>query len=312
MDLRAFVLFSSVAGVLGGPGQGSYCAANNALDALAALRRSQGRAGTSLAWGLWAVDSAISGHLNESDLARMARGGLVPLGTDEALALLDVGLGTLGSQPVPARIEASRMPTERVPGILRALVRPTLRRAAEAADGGAGLLARLAALPPAERTAALTDVVLRQVSAVLGHSGVAVAADRAFSELGFDSLTAVELRNGLQELTGARLPATLVFDYPTPQALTDRLAEQLLPQLPSASGALLAELDRLDSAIFAGAVEPGAWEAVGKRLQELAAKWLRGGAGDPEEALAAETAQRLDDASDEELFDLIDHEFGVG
>jgi thioesterase domain-containing protein/NADP-dependent 3-hydroxy acid dehydrogenase YdfG/acyl carrier protein len=231
-ELRAFVLFSSASGTFGGLGQANYAAANAFLDALARQRHAAGLPATSLAWGTWAPASGMT-TLSETDVRRMARGGVVPLTAEQGLALLDAALADPGRPVlVPARLDprALRAQAEAagvaVPGIFRGLVRPSVRRAAQAA-ADPGERQRLARLPEAERLAALVELVRAQTATVLGH-GDATAIDReaGFGDLGFDSLTAVELRNRLSTATGLKLPPTLVFDHPTPAGLARRLHEE--------------------------------------------------------------------------------------
>ncbi|MEU8703534.1 SDR family NAD(P)-dependent oxidoreductase, partial [Streptomyces sp. NPDC048680] len=226
LGLRAFVLFSSLAGVLGGPGQGNYAAANAYLDALAEHRRSLGLPGVSIAWGLWAPASDMTGR---ADTSRMARGGVLPLPADRGLALFDTACAGSGLA-VAARLDpaALREQGTRLPAALRGLAGAPRRRAARDGDAG-GLRDRLAAQPAAERTRTVLDLVRGQAATVLGHgSADAVAADRPFLEFGFDSLTAVELRNRLGAATGLRLPATIVFDHPTPAALARHILAEVL------------------------------------------------------------------------------------
>ncbi|MGW7605270.1 SDR family NAD(P)-dependent oxidoreductase, partial [Streptomyces antimycoticus] len=226
-DLAEFVLFSSAAGVLGGPGQGNYAAANTFLDALAAHRRAQGLPATSLAWGFWEQRSGLTEHLTTD---RFARSGVRPLSTDEGLALFDAALATGDTLLVPMRYEPSSPATEPVPALLRGLVRTPLARAlpgpADGVDNGG--YDGLAELAEDERLDALLDLVRRQAAAVLGHGGPeSVTPQRPFKELGFDSLSAVELRNRLRTATGRRLQATLIFDHPTPAALARHLDAEL-------------------------------------------------------------------------------------
>ncbi|MBT2386231.1 SDR family NAD(P)-dependent oxidoreductase [Streptomyces sp. ISL-11] len=241
LDLSAFVLFSSFAGVLGGAGQGAYAAGNAFLDALATHRRAQGLPASSLAWGVWA-ERGEQTRLEASDLRRMARAGLVPLAAEEGLRLLDTARTLDDAVVAPVRLDLAAMRDRAgngtVPALLRGLIRTPLRRTAEAAAAGEANaeLRRLAALPPAERRDALVALVRTQVAAVLGHTAPdAIDAGRAFRELGFDSLAAMELRNRLGTAAGVRLPATVVFDHPTPAAL----ASYLLEEVTGDSGATL-------------------------------------------------------------------------
>ncbi|MEV0643481.1 type I polyketide synthase, partial [Streptomyces sp. NPDC050619] len=224
--LSAFVVFSSVAGLVGNAGQGNYAAANTFLDALAQHRRARGLPATSLAWGLWAEDG-MAGSLDAADLERISRSGIAPLSNEDGLALFDAALGSTEPLLVPAALDLAavrRMPN--VPGLFHGLVRQSVRRTG-AGEGSGTLANRLAGLSDGDRARALLDLVRAEVALVLGHSSAdTVAPDRAFKELGFDSLTAVELRNRLNAATGLRLPTTLVFDYPNPGVLAEHLAAE--------------------------------------------------------------------------------------
>ncbi|MGH3755281.1 MAG: SDR family NAD(P)-dependent oxidoreductase, partial [Pseudonocardiaceae bacterium] len=238
LDLSAFVLFSSVSGTFGSPGQGNYAAANAFMDALAHHRRARGLPATSLAWGLWAQHSAMTGRLDEADRSRMARGGVAALSTREGLALFDAARTVDEAQLIAARLDIAALRAQAgsgmaVPAVLRDLVRAPARRAVDAGSPGSGavdtLRQRLAGLPEGERNRMLQEVIRTHVVTVLGHVGPdAVDAGRAFKELGFDSLMAVELRNRLSAAIGLRLPTTLVFDHPTPTALAEYLQAELL------------------------------------------------------------------------------------
>ncbi|MFI9355259.1 type I polyketide synthase [Streptomyces lydicus] len=240
VDLKAFVLFSSAAGTLGGPGQGSYAAANAFLDALAQRRRALGLPATSLGWGFWEERSGLTGHLGRADLNRMSRVGIAPMTSQEGLALFDAACATDEPMLLPMRLETSALralaTSGTVPPLLSALVRTPVRRTAAdgggAANGAESLQERLSKVSAAERAGALEDLVVAQVASVLGHTSVAaVEPGRPFKELGFDSLTAVELRNRLKNATGLRLPATLVFDHPTPEAVAAHLGAKLFPEV---------------------------------------------------------------------------------
>uniref|UniRef100_UPI0022B8F323 type I polyketide synthase n=1 Tax=Streptomyces sp. RPT161 TaxID=3015993 RepID=UPI0022B8F323 len=238
LDLSGFVLFSSSSGVFGGPGQANYAAANAFLDALAQHRRSQGLPATALAWGLWGESGGMAATLDETDLRRLRRSGLPPLSTAEGLELFDLArTHTDEPQLVLMRVDVSALRVQAAAGamspLLRGLVRTPMRRAAGGAGAGLGgesaLAQQLAGLTAPEQDRLLLDLVRTQVAAVLGYPGPAtVESGRAFKELGFDSLTAVELRNLLGDATGLRLPATLVFDYPTSVALAEYLRTELL------------------------------------------------------------------------------------
>ncbi|MFG2197062.1 SDR family NAD(P)-dependent oxidoreductase [Streptomyces sp. NPDC048639] len=229
MDLSAFVLFSSAAARLGGPGQGNYAAANAFLEALAASLRAQGRPAFALGWGMWADDSGMTSGLGEADRTRMARAGVAPLPTADALALLDLALAQDRAVLLPVRLDlaAARAATP-TPALLRDPV-ASARRTAGAARSGGRLARTLAALPESERPAAVLRLLLAEIAAVLGHAADSPPADpeRAFRDLGFDSLTAVDLRNALERRTGLRLTPTVVFDHPTPAALAGHLLRSL-------------------------------------------------------------------------------------
>ncbi|MER6807628.1 type I polyketide synthase, partial [Streptomyces sp. NPDC000678] len=225
-DVSMFVLFSSATGALDAAGQGSYAAANLFLDALARHRHSRGLPATSMAWGLWGEDGMAAG-LSEADRARIGRTGVGALTTEEGLALFDAALAADGPVLAPLRLDMAalraRAADEELPSVLRDLVRrPAARRTAGHAP--VPFAAKLAGLRADQRMPYVLRVVCAEVAAVLGHESAAdVEPRRAFSDFGFDSLTAVEFRNRLGAVTGSRLPATLVFDHPTPQALAAHL-----------------------------------------------------------------------------------------
>jgi rifamycin polyketide synthase modules 1, 2 and 3 len=252
LDLAAFVLFSSAADVLGNPGQANYAAANACLDVVARQRRRAGLPAVSIAWGYWSTVSGMTRHLGAADLGRNERIGMVGLSAAEGMALLDAALG--GSDAlVAAKFDLSVLRAASaiggdVPSLLRGLV-PVPRPAARAGAAGAASLAELlATLGIAEQTEVLVDLVRRDAAAVLGHTDVhAVYVGRTFKEAGFDSLTAVELRNLLAAETGLTLSPTMIFDYPRPTALAEYLRTRLVggtshgPAEPGAPGGMADE-----------------------------------------------------------------------
>ncbi|MFT9474452.1 type I polyketide synthase [Streptomyces sp. Mo3] len=237
IDLAAFVLFSSAVGVLGNPGQGNYAAANASLDALALHRRRSGLPGISLAWGYWNAATAMTRHLGAADLHRTRSLGMAGLSTAEGMALLDMALRA--GEETPAALVATRfdLPALRastragtpVAPLLRGLApvpRPAATSSHTAVTGS--LRQRLDRLGARERTEALVELVRQNAAQVLGHSGADdIRVDRAFKDAGFDSLTAIELRNRLAAATTLTLPSTIVFDHPKPLLLADHLRVQL-------------------------------------------------------------------------------------
>ncbi|BBC30131.1 Polyketide synthase [Streptomyces graminofaciens] len=226
-DLTAFVLFSSSAGVFGSPGQSAYAAANAFTDALAAARHRAGLPGTSLAWGLWEQRTALTADLSDTDLRRMARGGVRALSTEEGLALFDAALA--GDDPVlaPVGLDLRAQRGGPVPHLLRSLIRtPAARR--RGSDPDASLRPRLAAASETEQGEILLRLVRTHAAEVLGHSDPdALSPSDAFLETGFDSLTAVELRNRLSAALDLRLRPTAVLDSGTPARLAEHLRAEL-------------------------------------------------------------------------------------
>ncbi|WP_410173621.1 SDR family NAD(P)-dependent oxidoreductase, partial [Frankia nepalensis] len=340
-DLAAFVLFSSTSGTIGTPGQASYAAGNTFVDALAHQRRAAGRPASALAWGLWSEASGMTGHLGEADRARIRRTGLGALTNERGLALLDTALTVDRPTLVAAPLDTAALRSAttgaagiggEVPALLRALVRPR-RTATAASQAGAAAVGhgadgdwaeRLARLPAAEAATAVTDLVLATVATVLGHQDPAtVDEETSFKDLGFDSLTGVELRNRLGQATGARLPATLVFDYPTARALAGFLLGRLRPDAAADaagdSGSALAELDRLSAVLEALADDGDLRAKATGRLRALL--WSLESAAGPDALPAADLAgdpvspgadaDRISAATADEILDLIDNELGV-
>ncbi|MEV4297127.1 type I polyketide synthase, partial [Microbispora rosea] len=230
--LRAFVLYSSVAGIFGNPGQANYAAANAFLDAYAAQLRAAGVPATSLAWGLW--DDGMAGTLTDAERRRLRQGGIVPLTAEQGLASFDAALATGRPLVVPVALDQGELRAAgALPAVLAGLV-PAGRPGGAVPDQQALAVfqRRLGRLPADERRAALADLVGRQAAVVLGHAQPdALDPHRPFLEAGFDSLTSVELRNRLSTATGLRLPSTLLFDHPTPDALVAHLTDQFTSRL---------------------------------------------------------------------------------
>ena len=303
-DLAAFVLFSSLAGLVGTAGQGNYAAANGFLDGLARHRRALGRPATSVAWGLWDVATGLTGQLNEADRARLARSGVAPLSSEHGLAMLDTVLAgeppaVLAGAAWDAAGLRDRAETGRLAPVLRDLVRVPRRASAAPADSPLDLTARLGRLDEAAGRELVTELVRSQVAAVLGHGDAgAIPLDRTFSQLGFDSLTVVELRNRLDAATGLRLPAMLAFDHPTVTALTDFVHQTLAPPPPAPDEVLQTSIDRVVGALADHD------EATRNRVVTLLHSALARLTGDAEASAGIEAA--LSDASDDEIFTFID------
>ncbi|HEV2639449.1 MAG TPA: type I polyketide synthase [Actinocrinis sp.] len=229
-DLAAFVLFSSAAGTLGTAGQSGYAAANATLDALAANRRKQGVPGLSLAFGLWQQSGVgMTAHLGKAELGRLRRQGIGVLTLDEGLGALDAALARPEPYLVPVHLELASLRhalgDAQVPALLRAMVhRDTRAQQADTPEAGQSLGERLADASEAERLAVLLDLVRGEAAAVLGLPGPdSLPGDKTLRSLGIDSLTMIELRKRLAKRTSVALPATLVYDYPTAEAIAGLL-----------------------------------------------------------------------------------------
>jgi acyl transferase domain-containing protein/short-subunit dehydrogenase/acyl carrier protein len=240
LQLAQFVLFSSAAGLFGAAGQGNYSAANAFLDALAQHRRAHGLAATSLAWGLWSQDSAMTGALERSVQARIARLGMLGLESRDGLELFDRALADGDVLLAPVRLDRQALLAQARVGMLPALLRSLIRLPGRRRRGHGGDLARrLLELPESEWDAAVGELVRAQVAALLGHeSADVVDAGHAFKDLGLDSLAGVELRNRLARVTGLRLPATLIFDHPTVAAVVKLLRSRVEQREHSPAGAV--------------------------------------------------------------------------
>ncbi|MFD7219466.1 type I polyketide synthase [Streptomyces sp. NPDC059892] len=308
-DLTAFVVFSSAAGILGSAGQASYAAANAALDAVVQRRHTLGLPGVSLAWGMWAAASGMTAGLDTGDRARLGRSGILELPTDDALALFDTAARDGRATLVPVRLDTAALRGQAadgtLPPILRGLVRAPARRVTTTAPVATTTFAdTIAGQSAADREQTVLDLVCAQVAATLGHSGEAqVDPGRALRDLGFDSLTSVELRNRLTAATGLRLPSTLVFDHPSAAAITRHVLTLLPRTEPDPGTGVLDQLDRLESALLA-LTDDGAATKADLRLRALLAKWSDTRTGDADEDIESD----LDSATDDELFGYLDNE----
>ncbi|MEU7598961.1 SDR family NAD(P)-dependent oxidoreductase, partial [Streptomyces sp. NPDC039022] len=314
LELDAFVLFSSVAATWGSAMQAGYAAANAYLDALAQDRRARGLPATSVAWGPWGgggmTDEEATGHMERRGLRLIdphaALGALARAldGDDPTLTVADVDWERFAP---PFTLRRPSPLIESLPEVVQALAaRGDDGDAPEASAAGNALARQLATLSPTEQDRLLITLVQTEAAAVLGHpSPESVQAERAFSDLGADSLTAVELRDRLGRATGLRLPSTLLFDYPTTAALAghlrDRLTEESSPARP-----VLAELDRLEEMLTA---VPGGGDAaqITNRLEIVLSRWKQTQAQNAE----TEVAEKLESSSDDEVFDFIGKELGI-
>ncbi|GDY59151.1 hypothetical protein SVIO_097740 [Streptomyces violaceusniger] len=312
LPLSLFVMFSSTAGTLGASGQSNYAAANAYCDALAARRRALGLPGLSVAWGLWADASGMTGHLGETDRARMSRSGIGAMSSERALGLLDAAVRHGHHHLIAIDLDVRALagqPALTLPAPLRALTGGgTARRTAATARPHTDWAGHLAALPVEEQRRTLLNLVLTHAAAALGHSDPGrIQTERGFLELGFDSLTAIELRNRLTAVTGLRLATTLIFDHPNPAALAVHLHAELAPEDVDPLPPMLGEIDRLESALLSVAQDETAHEALLKRLQSTLSKLGALHAGGTEEGRAA---GRIHDATADEIFQFIDQDLG--
>jgi acyl transferase domain-containing protein/acyl carrier protein len=296
-SLDAFVLFSSIAAVWGSAGQGAYAAANAVLDAVAERRRARGRAATSIAWGPWA-DGGMAGGVNADGLRRR---GLVAMSPRRAISALYRLVGSADPAPVAVDVDWDRF----APGftvlrpspLLADLPEVRAALAAPVAEEASSLATRLAGAGAGERDRIVLEVVCQQVAGTLGHPNPnGIDPERAFQELGFDSLTAVELRNRLSAATGMTLPTTLAFDHPTPAELAGYLRDAV-GGYGTAGDRALATIDELESVMSELNGDNAIREQLGHRLRALLTTCGPAG-GD------------LADAGADELFDLIRDEFG--
>ncbi|MGV9271412.1 type I polyketide synthase, partial [Kitasatospora sp. NPDC003701] len=328
-ELDAFILFSSNAGVWGSGGQGAYAAANAFLDALAERRRLEGRPALSVAWGAWAGSGMAA---DEAVAEQLRRRGVLEMSPALAVALLVQAVGEEAAcltvadvaweRFAPAFTSVRHSPLiSAIPEAARALQQTAgVDEASEQGEDRAQRLRdRLVAANPVDQQRMLVELVREHVAVVLGHASTSsVEPTTAFSELGFDSLSAVRLRNQLSAATGQRLPATAIFDYPTAVALSDYLLSRLVDEESSPDSFVLAELDKLDPLITTVSTDQSSGRRIEARLEALLARIreARGGSapgrsggadGDTDEGLALDL---LDAATPDEILDFIDKQFG--
>ncbi|WP_343308798.1 type I polyketide synthase [Streptomyces malaysiensis] len=276
LGLSAFVLFSSAAGTLGNAGQGNYAAANAYLDALAHQRRAQGLPAVSLAWGVWqqAAGTGMTGRLGDAEQRRMTRGGVAPLSPAEGMELFDTALRMAEPTVLPIKLDLGALRAQAATGAVQPLLHrlvPPVRRATRATAEQGLVTGRLAGATPEERERILLEMVQQEAARVLGHSAAATLdPDVLFTEIGLDSLMAVELRDRLAKRTALRLPPSFVFDHPTLRMLARQLwgeLEKADTDAPAASAPTPASAETPASAPTAGATpSPGASPSPGATL----------------------------------------------
>ena len=310
-DLALFALFSSVAGTLGTAGQANYAAANAFLDGLAGYRHSLGLPAVSIGWGLWRDATGLTAGLAEADLARLAYSGLAPLDTGTGLALFDAALATARPAVLAAQWDRVSLQARADAGSLPPMLRPLVKvsrasrpseRSEQRPDGqiGTDLTHRLASLAQSEARELLIALVRSQVAGVLGYPDPnAVETGQGFNDLGFDSLTVVDLRNRLDQATGLRLPASLAFDHPNVGALAEHLLRTLAPAPPAPAESLRAALDSVQLSLAAD----GADRAKVVALLQRTLTRLESTPASPE------LEDQLSSATDDEIFAFIDNQF---
>jgi len=314
LDLSAFVLFSSIAGTVGSGSQAAYAAANAYLDALAARRHERGLAATSVAWGPWDGEGMVE---QQQAGATLRKHGLDPMAPAAALEALEQAL-LLGEASVA--VADIRWDTY-APVFASTHSRPLIEdlpevKAALQGRGGSeetgGLAQRLRDAPAEERRQMLLEIVRSEVARVLGYaSPEGVDPKRAFKELGFDSLMAVELRNRLDSATGLQLPATVVFDYPNPTVVAEYLLSEIAGAGDLGKASLEAGLNGLEVAL--GSLEDGAERRSAMARVRTFMAALEDGSLEqaPRDGRDRVTVgERVKTASDEEMFDFIDRELG--
>ncbi|MEU0507142.1 SDR family NAD(P)-dependent oxidoreductase [Nocardia sp. NPDC005998] len=314
LDLSAFVLYSSIAGVIGNPGQANYAAANVFLDALAQHRHVLGLPATSVVWGPWEQSGGMTSALGEADLARLRREGLLPLGDEDGMELFDAALAGGRSAFVAVRIDRTALGAAD-PGEVRAVMRglsqasrrpvvATTSDSPTASNGrSAPLVAQLLDRPTVEQERVILDVIRAQAALVLGHTGAeSLPPDKPFSDIGFDSLGVMEFRNRLKSAVGVQLSATTMFDYPTPEALAGYIRQEIVP-VDDPAERIAAEVESLARSCATAELSAADRSDIASRLTALLRE-LEGKDGG--EIDLGGGADSLEAADDRELFDFID------
>ncbi|MFE6166158.1 SDR family NAD(P)-dependent oxidoreductase, partial [Streptomyces sp. NPDC056486] len=324
LNLDAFILYSSLAATLASPGQANYAAANTYLNALAHHRHTQNLPATSIAWGPWADNTGMIRHLNTTTRNHTTRTGFPPHTTQHALTLLDTALTTHHPTTTATHLNTTNLTTQAhnntLPPLLHNLTpTPTTHHpSGSTTDDMAsrhsrtGSLAEgLGSLTKSEQLERLLSLVRTTIAAVLASPDPElIDARQSFKELGFDSLTTLQLRNHLAHASGIRLPATLAFDHPTPQSLATYLREQLVPaggEQASGNGVLdvlMAEIGKLESAFSPEALDVAEHAQVSARLREFVKSWENRQGHSATDSAPGD----LDSATDDELFSVLDGE----
>jgi len=306
LDLTALVLFSSLAGIIGAPGQANYAAANTFLDALATHRHAAGLPTLSLAWGLWEQPSAMTAQLGQPDQARLHRRGLTAMTPTQALELFDTALTANRPVLIAARLDLATLThTPTLPPLFNKLI--TRRRPTTTPHNPTtALTQRLAELTPTAQHNLLTELITEHLATILGHPHPnTINTGDTFADLGMDSLTALELRNQLKTTTGLTLSPTIIFNHPTPTTLATHLTEQLTNFVES-DGVDLGHIDAMITQ-FEEVVAHSHWDATQKsrvaaRIESVLASMRSvdhdGDTGDID----------IDTATDSELFKMIEGE----
>ncbi|GHG75495.1 type I polyketide synthase [Streptomyces griseocarneus] len=297
------VLFSSLAGTTGTKGQGNYAAANAYLDALAERRRAEGLPATSVAWGAWQGEGMVA---DEAVAGRTRRYGLPLMNPEQAVEAMRQVMAEPGATHIVADIDWPRFAVDFTASRPSRLIAdlPEVRSLGDLGvpEQGTGMLDALAGMAEAERGQALLELVQELVTTVLGHdSRASIGPDSSFHSIGFDSLTAVELRNLLAVHIGVKLPATLVYDYPTLASLADHLREHLAFDDGDTVDGLFAELDALGAKLAAAELDEDDRSRLTRRLKEMQSAC----------APQSDPSRDLQSASRAEVLDFLTNELGI-